>query len=139
MRNYLKTYTDYKNRPTELTEAELEWFFGVVEKAKRATGCPVDIIPWDHEQYFGDNENALGVILTEDPKAPLSAGVDTYITIDNYYIDEMWKVAFAGGWSLEEETLEHVIAHEIAHLTVWRHGKKHTALTEELYRQIMAA
>lgn len=139
MRNYLKTYTDYKNRPTELTEAELSWFFGVVEKAKRATGCTVDIIPWDHEQYFDGHENALGVILTEDPKAPLSEGVDTYITIDNYYIDEMWKVAFAGGWSLEEETLEHVIAHEIAHLTVWRHGKRHTALTEQLYRQIMAA
>lgn len=139
MRDYLKTYTDYKNRPTELTEEELAWFFGIVEKAKRATGCPVDIIPWNHDQCRKEDRDALGLIWTQDPKNTLGAGVDTFITIDNYFISEAWKVAFENWWNISQETLEHVIAHEIAHLTVWRHGKKHTALTEEIYQQIMAA
>lgn len=139
MRHYLTTFTDYKNRPTELTEAELEWFFSVVDKAKKVTGCTVDIIPWDHDQCRKEDRDALGLTWTKDPKNTLGAGVDTFITIDNYFIDEAYNVIFGKGFRIEWETLEHVIAHEIAHLTVWRHGKKHTALTEELYRQIMAA
>lgn len=133
------TYSDYRNRKTELTEEELAWFYSWVEKAKQATGCPVEIIPYDHELYAGNDVNALGCCITTDPSNQLNEGSDTFITIDCYFIDECWRREFKGQWTIENQTLPGVIAHEIAHLYVWRHGKKHTALTEKLLQQIQAA
>ncbi len=37
---------------------------------------------------------------------------------------------------LADQSLEQVIAHEIAHLHYWRHGKKHTELTRYICRLI---
>lgn len=138
MKKPIITYTDYRNRPAKLTDAELTWFSGVVAQAKQATGCTVEIIPYDHDLYPGKSRNALGCCITEDPKNQLGAGVDTYITIDCYFIDEKYRERFNGDWTLEDQTIEEVLAHEIAHLTVWRHGKKHTDLTERLLAQITA-
>ena len=139
MHTEITTYTDYKDRPTALTEEELAWFHQAVDQAKKATGCPVDIVAWDHEQCPNEAQNALGLTWTEDPKNTLGDGVDTYITIDCYFIDECWRHEFQGDYLIAGENLLHVIAHEIAHLSVWRHGKKHTALTEQLYQRIIAA
>jgi len=139
MKKAVITFTDYRNRPTQLTDEELSWFRSVVEKARRATGCTVDIIPYDHDLYIGKSRDALGCCITENPKNMLGEGVDTYITIDCYFIDECWRHEFLGDYLIAGDTLEKVLAHEIAHLTVWRHGKKHTALTERLLEQIQAA
>lgn len=139
MRKYISTYSDYKDRPTTLTETQLKWFFENVDRARKATGVTVDIIPWDHDTLSGKNKDALGITYTQDPNNTLGEGVDTYITIDCYYIDECWRHEFDGDYLISGEVLLHTIAHEIAHLTVWRHGKRHTNLTEKLYEQIMAA
>ena len=139
MRRGVITYTDYLDREVELTDAEIRWFHEWVNRAKEATGCEVDIIPFDHELYSGKHKDALGCCITTDPGNTLGDGVDTYITIDCYFIDECWRHEFEGEILIGSETLQEVLAHEIAHLTVWRHGKKHTALTEKLLRQIEAA
>lgn len=135
----ITTYTDYKNRPTELTAEELNWFAEIVARAQRATGYTVPIIPFDHDLYRGKSRNALGSCCTTDPENQLGEGVETYITIDCYFIDECWRHEFKGDHLIAGETLQEVIAHEIAHLRVWRHGKKHSALTRELLEQIKAA
>lgn len=133
------TYTDYRNRPTELTADELRWFDETVARARMATGCTVPIIPFDHELYTRQHRDALGCCITENPDAPLAAGVDTFITIDCYFIDEAFRAEFRGDFLISGQRLDEVIAHEIAHLTVWRHGKKHSALTAQLLELIRAA
>ena len=133
------TYTDFKDRPAKLTADELKWFYEIVEKAQIATGYTVPIIPYDHELYRGKSKDALGTCVTTDPKNQLGEGVETYITIDCYFINECWRHEFRSDYLIAGETLQEVIAHEIAHLTVWRHGKKHSALTWKSLKQIRAA
>ena len=133
------TYSDAYGDPTELTAAEVHWFYAVVAQARRATGVEVEIVPYDHDLYAGKHRDALGCCVTNNPKNPLAADVDTYITIDCYFIHEKYAERFEDSWSIEAQTLEEVIAHEIAHLYVWRHGKKHARLTGELYEKIKAA
>ena len=135
----ITTYTDCWNRPTELTADELSWFAEIVAKARQATGCMVPIIPFDHDLYRGKSREALGTCTTTDPENQLGEGVETYITIDCYFIDECWRHEFKGDFQIAGETLQEVIAHEIAHLTVWRHGKKHSALTADILSRIEAA
>ena len=130
------TYSDYLNRPTELTKDELTWFYSIVSKAQQATGYNVPIIPYDHDLYDGKHRDALGVCCTTDPKNQLGNGVETYITIDCYFIDECWRHEFQGDYFFETDTLVGVIAHELAHLTIWRHGKKHQDLTESIMKKI---
>ena len=133
----ITTFTDEYYRPTKLTEDEVAWFDSIVNLAKLATGVKVDIIPFDHDLYSGKHRDALGCCTTTDPENMLGDGVDTYITIDCYFIHEKFEQVFKGRHSIERQTLEEVIAHEIAHLYVWRHGKKHTALTDEIYKKIV--
>lgn len=139
MREIITTYSDFRGNPAELTDAELQWFNDQVNIAKAATGCTIDIIPFDHELLEGKHKDALGTCVTNNPQNPLDEDADTYITIDCYSIHEWYEVEFHNGFTIEDQTLQDVLAHEIAHLTVWRHGKKHTALTEELLRRIKAA
>ena len=131
------TYTDAHDRLTRLTDKELDWFHGVVMACRAATGCNVEIIAYDHEMYSGKHKEALGCCCTDNPDDPLSG--DTYITIDCYFIDEKYKERFEGAYDFSFMSLEEVIAHELAHLYVWRHGKKHTKKTEELLCKIQAA
>ena len=133
------TYKDCWDRPTELTDEELAWFNKTVEKARCATGCRVPIIPYDHELYDGKSRDALGCCFTLNPKNPLAENADSYITIDCYFINEAYRSVFFGDFLISGQNLEEVIAHEIAHLTVWRHGKKHTALTAQILDQIRSA
>lgn len=133
------TFSDAYNRPTELRPEELRWFEAVVAQARRATGVEVEIVPYDHELYTGKHRDALGTCTTKNPENPLAPDADSYITIDCYFIDEKYRERFEGAYTIEKQTLEEVIAHEIAHLYVWRHGKKHDRLTAELYERIKAA
>lgn len=64
MRPEITTYTDYRDRPTALTEEELTWFHQAVDQAKKATGCSVDIVAWDHELLPREHKEALGLIIT---------------------------------------------------------------------------
>ena len=140
MRNVrsITTYLDYKDRPTELTEEELTWFYAVVQTAQMATGCDVPIIPYDHDLYRGRSKDALGSCCTCDPDHPLNADAETYITIDCYFIDECFKHEFRGAFLIGGEDLIDVVAHELAHCFVWRHGKKHSAKTTEFEQMIRA-
>ena len=133
------TYKDCWDRPTELTREELAWFNETVERAKRATGCCVPIIPYDHELYAGKSRDALGCCVTLNPANPLAEDADSYITIDCYFINEAFRAKFHGDFLISGQDLEEVIAHEIAHLTVWRHEKKHSALTAQILDQIRSA
>lgn len=135
----ITTFTDCYYRPTELTAEEVRWFTEVVERALRIAGVQIEIIPYDHDLYEGKHRDALGCCCTLNPKDPLADGAGTYITIDCYFIDEKWRERFEGRYTIEKDTLEEVIAHEIAHLYAFRHGKKHSRLTAELYGKIMAA
>lgn len=135
----LITYFDCWDNETELTETEVNWFYSEAKKAKKITGINVDIIPYNHELYSGKSKDALGCCITQDPKNQLGPGVDTYITIDCYFINEAFNAEFNGGWLISGQTLQEVIAHELAHLTIWRHGKKHSALTQEYLARILAA
>jgi Zn-dependent protease with chaperone function len=138
----MKEMTSYSNeygKQTELTPEELAWFHSAVDRARRATGCPesVDIVAYDHDLYLGKSKDALGCCCSTDTKNPMAG--DPFIAIDNWFIHEMYEVVFKGWFNLNGgETLESVLAHEIAHLSVWRHGKKHTALTEHYLELIMS-
>lgn len=133
----ITTYTDFNGCPARLTDEELSWFSEIVERAKRVTGYTIPIISYDHELHADKNSrNALGICHTSNPQNPLSNGAETWITIDCYFIDECWRHEQKGDFLLAGETLEEVIAHEIAHLTAWRHGKKHSATMSKILEQI---
>lgn len=129
------TYLDCYDRPTKLTKAQLDWFHSVVDHCKAATGCTVDIIAYDHDLYGDKSVDALGCCVVYDMKHR-AKDARSCITIDCYFINEQYDWVFNNGFNISGDTLEHVIAHEIAHLFVWRHGAKHSAMTEELYRKI---
>ena len=131
------TYTDHRYRPTKLTEEELNWFYSQVEQAKRATGCAIDILPYDHDLYEGKSKDALGCCVSDTPENPLADEADSYITIDCYFIHECFRNEYFGDFLIAGQNLNEVIAHEIAHLYIWRHGKKHTAKTQEILLQIL--
>ncbi len=134
----MTTYSDIFDGTMELTKDELKWFRSVVRKAKKATGCPVEIISYDHEKYEKQHREALGCCVTTDVKHRLDEEAETFITIDTFFIHEKYEERFMHGFSLEELSLEQVIAHEIAHLKYWRHTKYHAALTDELLEKITA-
>lgn len=133
------TYTDYRYRPTKLTDEELDWFYAQVEQAKQATGCEVEILPYDHDLYDSKSRNALGCCVSDNPQNPLAEDADSYITVDCYFIHECFRRDLYGELAIEKQTVLEVLAHEIAHLYVWRHGKKHTAKTQELLCMILEA
>lgn len=128
------TYFDLNDNTKVLTEEEIQWFYGICEQCKNATGIVVPIKTKNHEKMKGKSKEAMGIFWTSDYENPLNK--DAYITIDNAFIHECYEEAFCGKYNLFFDTLEHVIAHEFAHGFQWRHCKKHSALTKELYEKI---
>ena len=123
-------YEDIYGNTTQLNSEELDWFYGIVEIFKildEAKG--IEILNRNHEELDGKSKEALGVFYTNDPKGINS---DCFITIDNYFIHEQFEWMFSGKHNLSFETLESVIAHEIAHRFQFRHCKRHTRLTSEI-------
>lgn len=128
------TYTDNYDRPTQLTPAEIEFFQETVAAALNATGLRIHIWTRDHEQVAG-HENALGIYYGDrsDPTYE-------FITIDNYFIHERYKIEREGyPWVLVPETLLSVICHELAHMGYRYHNKYHAALTQLLLDRVNAA
>lgn len=133
------SFSDCYDRPAELTADQLEWFRNTVKKCLDASGYDVPVIAYDHDLYKGKSRDALGCCCTGDPENPLRKEAGTFITIDCYFIDEQWNAMHGTGWNISGDTLEGVIAHELAHLTVWRHGRKHKRRTAEILEAIKAA
>lgn len=123
-------YKDIYGNATQLTLDELNWFYGIVAKFQmfdEAKG--IEIVNRNHEELDEKNKEALGEFYTDDPK---DVNADCFITIDNYFIHEQFEWVFNGKYNLSFETLESVIAHEIAHRFQFRHCKRHTRLTSEI-------
>lgn len=121
------TYLDIYNNPTELTEEEKNWFHKTCQDCLKALGIKVPIYACQHELLKGKDKDALGLCWKLADSAA-AAPKEAYITIDTYFIHECYDVRFHGADNILTETLEEIIAHEAAHLTVWRHGKKHREL-----------
>lgn len=129
-------YLDLWDRPTSLTAEEIAYFRETVECVKKALGVEVEIINRDHyREMDGKHREAHGIFYTNDTKAPAK---DCLITIDNLFIHDCYREKFHGEFNLNFESLEHVICHEIAHMSQFRHCKKHSKLTEELYEKVQA-
>lgn len=110
-----------------LTAAEQQYFDETVAKVKYSVNVCVPIEAMDHDVLTGKHKEALGICWADaDENGKL---VPFHITIDEYFIHECFIAIEKPYMKLEPETLEQVIAHEIAHLTYWRHGKKHTEHT----------
>lgn len=117
-----------------LTEEEIKFFNDTVSRIKYSVNVRVPIEPMNHEQLTGTNKEALGICWAEDDGTGKPAPYR--ITIDEFFIHECYVYENDPLAVLRPASLEQVIAHEIAHLHVWRHGKKHTALTEHICRLI---
>lgn len=131
------TFKNEYDMETQLREEEIKWFHEIVQKFQEIIGISVPIIAYDHDLYRGKSVNALGCCCTNNCTNPLAEDGETYITIDCYYIDEKYKEKFENGWHIEKTMLEETIAHEIAHLYCWRHGKKHNELTQMILDKYM--
>lgn len=119
---------------TTLTEEEIKFFNDTVARIKHSVNARVPIEPMNHERLTGTNKEALGICWAEDDGTGKPAPFR--ITIDEFFIHECYVYENDPLAVLRPASLEQVIAHEIAHLHVWRHGKKHTALTEHICRLI---
>ena len=117
-----------------LTEEEIKFFNDTVAKIKYSVNVRVPIEPMNHEQLTGTNKEALGICWAEGNGTGKPAPFR--ITIDEFFIHECYVYENDPLAVLRPASLEQVIAHEIAHLHVWRHGKKHTAFTEHICRLI---
>lgn len=128
-------YLDLYDNPANLTEAEIKWVCEICKDCTEATGIKILIECADHyREHKGKSKEALGIFHTNNIESPLDG--DCKITIDNYFIHECYEEVFNNGHNLNFENLEHVIAHEFAHAFQWRHCKRHTRLTEEIYQKI---
>jgi hypothetical protein len=112
-----------------------EYFDSTVSNIKNKLQIDTEIIMYDHELLNGKHKKAVGCCHKFSD--------DTYmITIDEYFVTECYEYFILGNknssWGLVGETLEQVICHEIAHLTEWRHGKKHTVLMNKLLEKASA-
>ncbi len=119
---------------SSLTEEEIKYFEDTVAKVKRSVNVRVPIEIMDHEQLTGKHKEALGICWAKYDSA--GNRVPYRMTIDEFFVHECFVALEKPYMKLEPESLEQVIAHEIAHLHCWRHGKKHTELTRRICRLI---
>ncbi|QVK19731.1 hypothetical protein KHQ81_15910 (plasmid) [Mycoplasmatota bacterium] len=115
-----------------LSDNEKDYFNSIVKFIKQKINVNIPIIPYDHDLLQGKSKEALGCSWSKDKII-----VDK-ITIDEYFIQEcygdyMYRLGYKSFVpKVEEKSIEEVICHEIAHMSYWRHGKKHRELTREL-------
>ena len=110
-----------------------------VKRILNIHGVPVKM--YDHEKIEG-HEDALGCAHSQDGENI------SLITIDSFYVECCY---FQSLWEATEHrqgmpsgclcdgTLAETLCHEFAHLTYWRHGKKHTALTKAYISKVEEA
>lgn len=132
--NTQETSQDAIELKPEIDENELNAFNELATSIKTFLNIDVNISIDDHiNNYKGtSHKNALGLCIY-DPNT------HTYtITIDQNFVHEwyMYKVLDDVTFITYkfEDTIEKVICHELAHLTRWRHGKKHNELTDKYYQ-----
>lgn len=113
-----------------LSMQELEFFSGVVSRVRYSVNVRCPIEPMDHDQLGGKHKEALGCCWKRIDSE--SGGISYLITIDEYFIQECFAALEKPYMKIEPQTLEEVIAHEIAHLSFWRHGKKHSKMTAHI-------
>lgn len=131
------TYTDLWENPGKLTREEISWFHSVCNDCLVATNISVPVYCENiYDTRKGKAREATGSLYTDKPENPLDSDGNTYITVDSAFIHDCYDDKFNGGHSLRFDTLEHVIAHELAHCFQWRHCKKHTRITEGIYGKI---
>lgn len=110
-----------------------EYFSNTVNKISNDTNIQIDIKMFDHEKLDGRHKKAIGCCHQFNDDSFL-------ITIDDYFVQECYKhfilKSKISSWSLVGETLEECICHELAHLTEWRHGKRHKELTDKYLKMI---
>lgn len=112
----------------------MEFFAGVVSRVRYSVNVKCPIEPMDHDQLNRKHKEALGCCWK---RVDGESGVSSYlITIDEYFIHECFVALERPYMKIESQSLEEVIAHEIAHLHHWRHDKKHGALTARIIRLI---
>jgi len=117
-----------------LTEEEVRFFNDTVARIRHSVNVNVPIEIMDHDQLTGKHKEALGICWAVNDGT--GKPVPYRITIDAYFVHECYLAIEKPYMKLEPHSLEQVIAHEIAHLHIWRHGKKHTALAEHICRLI---
>jgi hypothetical protein len=125
-------YTDLYDNKLELTQNELNYFYNTVNHIKEKLNIDIEIVNRNHETLKGKEKEAYGICYKS-----LHDNNDLFITIDNFFIHECYEEKFNNKYNLSFESLEHCICHEIAHIQEWRHGKKHTELTEILYNKVI--
>lgn len=137
--NLETSWEEWGGEIVPLTDDELKWFYSLVDLAKKATGyTKIRISAYNHSLYPGKHKNSIGICCLPDVENP-AEDEDTFITIDTLHIHLNYDNKFNNWPLIAECTIEETIAHELAHLTYWRHGKKHTAKTQELLDLILEA
>lgn len=119
---------------SSLTEEEIKFFNDTVARIKYSVNVHVPIEIMNHDNLVGKHKEALGICWAEGDETGKPAPFR--ITIDEYFVHECFVALERPYMKLEPQSLEQVIAHEIAHLHIWQHGKKHTELTERIFRLI---
>ena len=116
----------------------LEFFYSTVERVKKILSVEIPIERYDHSLIRG-HHNALGICHgTADNYGKNWKPVK--ITIDNQFIEECYIMEYENGWWLKDllrgKNLVSVLCHEIAHITVFRHGKRHSELSQQLFAKV---
>lgn len=116
---------------------EQTYFNNILNSITKDLEINIPIIAYDHELMEDkQGKESLGCSWSDNE------GKSVYkITIDEFFIQEcynsyLWDNKQGGHPKMINESLEEVICHEIAHMMYWRHGKKHTELTNRLLLKI---
>jgi len=115
-----------------------EYFNQTVHKVMSSIGCtmqiPITIL--DHETLKGKDKHALGLCWKNEENNTYSITIDEFFVKECYLYFEL-NSPIGLTWELGSgDTLEKVICHELAHVEYWRHGKKHTELTNRLLSKV---
>lgn len=118
-----------------LSIKEQEYFDKVVSSVISDLDVHIPILPYDHDLLEGKSKEALGCAWSYDKNIVYQITIDEYF-IQECYRNSLWEQGIREGDivpKVEPQSLEEVLFHEIAHIMYWRHGKKHTELTQRLY------
>ena len=115
-----------------LSVKEKEYFDKVVSSVISDLDIRIPILPYDHKTLEGKSVNAMGCAWSYDKNIVYQITIDEDY-ISSCYLHYLWKNDLGGTPHFLESSLELTLCHEIAHMIHWRHGKKHTELTQRLY------
>ncbi len=127
-------YEDIYGAEAELTIEQINWFYGICEDARKATGMNIRIYCCNHDEIKG-HENDLGMFWAPVEGDEVSLE-NSFITVDTYTIYECYEHTFHDMPVFRYTELEEIIAHEMAHFIKFRHCKTHSRITKEFYDKI---